>query len=57
MPLSTARAADISLGGTVPDSVPKVLMTFERPDGTESPCVFSALTRKTYEVAGFNPEI
>uniref|UniRef100_A0A1B0AH22 Uncharacterized protein n=1 Tax=Glossina pallidipes TaxID=7398 RepID=A0A1B0AH22_GLOPL len=54
---ATARAADISLGGTVPDSVPKVLITFDKPEGTDNPCEFSALTRNTYDVAGFKPDI
>ena len=37
LPLKTARASDISLGGTVPNSLPNVRITFDRPEGTDKP--------------------
>lgn len=54
LPLRTALASANSDCGIIPFSVPNVFTTFESPDGIESPWEFSARTKKTYEVAGFN---
>lgn len=56
-PLRTALAAANSACGTTPFSAPNVLITDERLDGTDNPWAFSALTKNTYEVAGFNSVI
>lgn len=55
--VSTERAADSSFEGSPSKSSPRVFMALDRPDGTETPCVFSARTRKTYDVAEVNSEI